>query len=117
VLPVPPFNMVCTNVPGPQQALYLMGREMVAFYPYVPIGNEMAVNCAIQSYNQKLYFGFTGDVGAAPDLDRLRQFLDAAFTELRAAARLGPPVTRRKLRRKPTLVPAQTKARAGVVNR
>jgi diacylglycerol O-acyltransferase len=86
VLPVPPFNMVCTNVPGPQQRLYLMGREMVGFYPYVPIGNEMAVNCAIQSYNGKLYFGFTGDTEAAPDLGRVRDFLDEAFAELRTAA-------------------------------
>lgn len=88
-LPVPPFNLVCTNVPGPQTALFLMGRQMVTFYPYVPIGNEMGVGCAIQSYNGKLYFGLTGDIEAAPDLDRLRDFLDEAFHELRAAA-VGP---------------------------
>ena len=111
VLPVPPFNMVCTNVPGPQQSLYLMGREMVGFYPYVPIGNEMAMNCAIQSYNGKLYFGLTGDVEAAPDLDRLRDFLDESFVSLRAAALATspqsspPPRARTRPHRRKSAVP------------
>ena len=45
-LPITPFNLVCTNVPGPQFPLYLLGHEMLRCYPYVPIGGEMAVNCA-----------------------------------------------------------------------
>ena len=96
-LPVPPFNMVCTNVPGPQQPLYLLGREMVTFYPYVPIGNEMAVGCAIQSYNGKLYFGFTGDSAAAPDIDRLRDFLEEAFSELKEAAGVASAQARSRM--------------------
>lgn len=92
ILPVPPFNLVCTNVPGPQVPLFLMGRQMLTFYPYVPIGNEMGLGCAIQSYNQKLYFGLTGDVEAVPDLDRMRDFLDEAFRELLSAA-AGPSKT------------------------
>jgi len=119
VLPVPPFNMVCTNVPGPQQPLYLMGREMMAFYPYVPIGNEMAVNCAIQSYNGVLYFGFTGDVEAAPDLERLPHFMDVAFAQLRARlpqrARSAPARPRIRARqRKPVTEPV---AAAALVSR
>ncbi len=73
-LPFTPFNMVVTNVPGPQHPLYLLGHKMLHWYPYVPIGGEMAVNCAILSYNGMVYFGFSGDVHAAPDLRRLEAF-------------------------------------------
>ncbi len=84
-LPITPFNMVCTNVPGPQSPLYLLGHKMLKWYPYVPVGGEMAVNCAILSYDGTVYFGFSGDVHAAPDLRRLEEFLKASFTELRDA--------------------------------
>jgi diacylglycerol O-acyltransferase len=84
-LPFTPFNMVCTNIPGPQFPLYLLGHKMLSWYPYVPVGGEMAVNCAILSYNGAVYFGFSGDVHAAPDLQRLEQFLRESFTELREA--------------------------------
>jgi diacylglycerol O-acyltransferase len=87
--PVPPFNMVCTNVPGPQLPLYAFGHKMLTYYPYVPIGNDMAVNCAIQSYDHKLYLGLTADAAAAPDVARLRNFLDQAFVSLKKAAGVG----------------------------
>jgi diacylglycerol O-acyltransferase len=90
-LPVTPFNLVCTNVPGPQYPLYLLGHKMVRWYPYVPVGGEMAVNCAILSYDGTVYFGFSGDVHAAPDLRRLEEFLKLSFAELRAAAGMRPP--------------------------
>ncbi len=86
LLPVPPFNMVCTNVPGPQVPLYALGRKMLTYYPYVPIANQMGVGCAIQSYNQTLYVGLTADAQAAPDVGRLKQFVDEAFHELCQAA-------------------------------
>jgi diacylglycerol O-acyltransferase / wax synthase len=86
-LPITPFNMVCTNVPGPQNPLYLLGHKMLDWYPYVPVGGEMAVNCAILSYDGTVYFGFSGDVHAAPDLRRLEEFLKASFAELRDAVR------------------------------
>ncbi|MFZ0772099.1 MAG: wax ester/triacylglycerol synthase family O-acyltransferase [Candidatus Sulfotelmatobacter sp.] len=84
-LPFTPFNMVCTNVPGPQYPLYLLGRKMVGCYPYVPVGGEMALNCAILTYDGTAYFGFSGDVHAAPDLRRLEKLLKLSFAELREA--------------------------------
>jgi diacylglycerol O-acyltransferase / wax synthase len=90
-LPFTPFNMVCTNVPGPQSPLYLLGHKMLHCYPYVPVGGEMALNCAILTYNGTAYFGFSGDVHAAPDLRRLETLLQSSFTELREAAGLRPP--------------------------
>jgi len=88
-LPITPFNMVCTNVPGPQYPLYLLGHKMTRWYPYVPIGGELAMNCAILSYDGMIYFGFSGDAHAAPDLARLEKFLSASFEELREAAGLN----------------------------
>jgi diacylglycerol O-acyltransferase len=90
-LPITPFNLVCTNVPGPQHPLYLLGHKMLRWYPYVPVGGEMAVNCAILSYDGTVYFGFSGDVHAAPDLKRMEDFLKVSFAELREAVGLEPP--------------------------
>lgn len=104
-LPVTPFNLVCTNVPGPQSPLYLLGHKMLDWYPYVPVGGEMAVNCAILSYNGKIYFGFSGDVHAAPDLRKLERLLETSFLELRDAVDLRPPHPK-KVKRKRQPVPA-----------
>lgn len=86
-LPLTPFNLVCTNIPGPQAPLYLLGHKMLQWYPYVPVGGDMAVNCAVLSYNGTSYFGFSGDVHAAPDLSRLETFLKVSLAELQKAAR------------------------------
>jgi diacylglycerol O-acyltransferase len=99
-LPVTPFNMVCTNVPGPQFPLHLLGHKMLHCYPYVPVGGEMAVNCAILSYNGMVYFGFSGDVHAAPDLRRLEHLLMTSFVELRDAVGIKPPQRKKRARRK-----------------
>jgi diacylglycerol O-acyltransferase len=98
-LPIPPFNMVCTNVAGPVEPLYALGRKMMTYYPYVPIGSQMGACCAVASYNGRLYFGLTGDAASAPDLGRLRDFLYEAFAELKDAVGLVPgrPKRRRKV--------------------
>ena len=110
-LPVTPFNLVCTNVPGPQFPLYLLGHKMLHCYPYVPVGGEMAMNCAILSYNGTVYFGFSGDVHAVPDLRRLEGLLNESFAELRDAAGIRSPHSKKTSRRKPqsasTVAPAR----------
>jgi diacylglycerol O-acyltransferase len=95
-LPITPFNMVCTNVPGPQSPLFLLGHKMLRWYPYVPIGGELALNCAMLSYNGMVYFGFSGDAHAVPDLRRLEKLLKLSFTELRAAARVRAAAKKRR---------------------
>jgi diacylglycerol O-acyltransferase len=85
-LPISLCNIICTNVPGPQVPLYLMGHKMLSWYPWVPIGGLMGINCAILTYNGTAFFGFTGDVHAAPDLELLEKFVDESFAELRAGA-------------------------------
>ena len=84
--PIPAFNMVSTNVPGPQVPLYAMGKRMIAYYPYVPVGYAIGCGCAIMSYDQNLYFGLTSDTQAMPDVEKLKEALDQSFVELREAA-------------------------------
>jgi len=106
-LPFTPFNMVCTNVPGPQDPLYLLGHKMLHCYPYVPVGGEMALNCAVLTYNGTAYFGFSGCAHAAPDLRRLETFLKLSSTELREAARVRPPRREEKKKEKKVRVKAK----------
>ena len=94
-LPLPLLNMICTNVQGPQSALYTVGRRLVASYPAVPTGYELGVGVAVQSYDGKLFFGLTADAHVAPDVARLRDYIRECFEELGKAARVksGPPRT------------------------
>ena len=85
-LPLPVYNIVSTNVPGPQVPLYAMGHRMTAYYPYVPVGYAVGCGCAIMSYDQHLYFGLTADTNAMPDVEKLREYLYESFYELRKIA-------------------------------
>ena len=111
-VPFTPFNMVCTNVPGPQYPLYLLGHKMLGCYPYVPVGGEMTLNCAILTYNGTAYFGFSGCVYAAPDLRHLEALLQLSFTELRDAAGVSSPRKEEKKREKKVEKRAKKETRA-----
>jgi WS/DGAT/MGAT family acyltransferase len=89
------FNLVVTNIPGPQFPLYVLGREMQATIPMVPLAKNQAACVAIMSYNGQLDFGLTGDYDAMPDLDSLADDLDASITELVEAAGGRPRKSRR----------------------
>lgn len=95
-MPMPAVNMVSTNVPGPQVPLYTLGKKMLAYYPYVPVGYAVGCGCAILTYDQKITFGLTADVQAMPDVERLRDFLNESFAELLQAAHVekndAPPI-------------------------
>jgi diacylglycerol O-acyltransferase len=100
-LPLGLCNMVCTNVPGPESPLYLMTHKLIRCYPYVPIGGDLGLNCAVLTYDGIAHFGFSGNVQAAPRMDSLERFLQASFAELQKAARVG---RRTKLHAKKNLV-------------
>ncbi len=91
-LPLSLCNIICTNIPGPPVPLYLMGQKMVSWYPYVPIGGEMGINCAVLSYNGTAYFGFTCDVNAVPDPEHLEKFVNASFAELYSSSANVQPI-------------------------
>ena len=82
--PIPPFNMVATNVPGPQIPLYLVGKKLLAHHPYVPVGYGLGLGCAIFSYNQTLYFGLSSDAQAMSDVEKFKELIDQVFEDLKA---------------------------------
>jgi diacylglycerol O-acyltransferase / wax synthase len=82
------FNVVVTNVPGPQVPLYLLGRELGAVYPMVPLAENTALGIAILSYNGQLNFGLTTDYDALADVEVLADELRSSIEELVAAS--GP---------------------------
>jgi WS/DGAT/MGAT family acyltransferase len=84
------FNLVVTNVPGPQLPLYLLGRELRAVYPMVPLAENTALGIAIMSYHGQLNFGLVSDFDALPDLETLAEELQSAIAELAAAANPSP---------------------------
>ena len=85
-LPQRSVNTVTTNVPGPQFPLYCLGREMLAYYPFVPIMHGVRIGTAILSYNGELAFGITGDFDTVPDVDVLAAAIAAGITDLHALA-------------------------------
>lgn len=90
-LPQRSVNTVTTNVPGPQFPLYCLGREMLAYLPYVPISHGVRIGTAILSYNGSLAFGVTGDFDTAPDVAVLADAIPVGFAQLveRAEAALA----------------------------
>jgi diacylglycerol O-acyltransferase len=76
------FNVVVTNVPGPQMPLYLMGHELRELFPMVPLARNQALGVAIMSYNGKMNFGLVGDYDAMHDLDDLADDFQASLAEL-----------------------------------
>jgi diacylglycerol O-acyltransferase / wax synthase len=91
------FNLVVTNVPGPQFPLYLLGRRMLDPFPMVPLASGQAVGVALLSYDGRINFGLVGDFDVMWDLDdlavdlkdSLAELAREAGVELRAAERAG----------------------------
>ncbi len=81
-----PYNLVVTNVPGPQIPLYLLGSRMRATYPVAPLTPGQALNVALFSYDGGLYWGLNADWDALPDLSVFAEHVRGAFGELQAAA-------------------------------
>jgi diacylglycerol O-acyltransferase / wax synthase len=81
------FNLIVTNVPGPQFPLYLLGREMQEIVPIAFLPENHALAVAIMSYNGKVDFGLLADYDAMPDIDAFAAHLDESLAELLAAAR------------------------------
>jgi WS/DGAT/MGAT family acyltransferase len=88
------FNLVVTNVPGPQFPLYLLGRRMESMTPMVPLARRQAVCFGIMSYDGRINFGLIGDYEAMSDLESLAEDLKASIAELAEAAGAGKPKRR-----------------------
>jgi diacylglycerol O-acyltransferase / wax synthase len=92
------FNLIVTNVPGPQFPLYLLGRELQDIFPVGFLPTSQALSIAVMSYNGKLTFGLLGDYDALPDLASIAESVEAAIAELVVVAKRhdngGAPATR-----------------------
>jgi diacylglycerol O-acyltransferase len=90
----PFFNLVVTNVPGPQFPLYLLGRRLQVLYPVVPLAQRQALGIAVMSYDGHLGFGLLGDYDALPDLEEIALDLQAAIASLARVAGVRPRAER-----------------------
>ena len=80
------FNLLVTNVPGPQLPLYALGRELLAVFPVAFLAGDRALAVAIMSYNGGMNFGLLGDYDTLPDIDVVVAGIEDALSELLAAA-------------------------------
>jgi WS/DGAT/MGAT family acyltransferase len=85
-LPQRDIVTVTTNVPGPRQPLYGMGRQILEIIPYVPIATTLRTGISIFTYSGNVTFGITGDFAANPDLDVLADGIEQGMAELLKAA-------------------------------
>jgi diacylglycerol O-acyltransferase / wax synthase len=79
------FNLVVTNVPGPQIPLYTLGREMVEVYPVLPLSGNTTLGVALLSYNGSVGFGLLGDFETTEDIGELAEGIEKSVAELLAA--------------------------------
>jgi diacylglycerol O-acyltransferase len=80
------FNLIVTNVPGPQFPLYVLGREMLQAVPVAFLPENHALAIAIMSYNGQLNFGLLGDFDALPDIDTIAENIAAELSTLLSLA-------------------------------
>jgi WS/DGAT/MGAT family acyltransferase len=76
------FNLIVTNVPGPQFPLYVLGRELQEIFPVAFLPEKHALAIAIMSYNGGINFGLLADFDAMPDADEFGKGLEEALAEL-----------------------------------
>jgi WS/DGAT/MGAT family acyltransferase len=100
-----PYNLIVTNVPGPQFPLYLLEARMLAGYPTVPLFEQQGLGVAVLSYDGQLCFGLNADWDVVPDVGDFAADLRNAFSELLRAAQdpgsaLATPLRQRRQRRR-----------------
>jgi diacylglycerol O-acyltransferase len=76
------FNLVVTNVPGPQFPLYAAGARMLSMYPVVPLAKNQAVSIGLTSYDGGVYYGLNADRDAMADIDVLASCIEESLAEL-----------------------------------
>ena len=89
------FNLIVTNVPGPQLPLYVHGRRLLDVFPIAFLPRNHALAIAIMSYDGSLNFGLLGDYDALPDIDAIAEGLEHSIAELVAIAKSGANGTAR----------------------
>jgi diacylglycerol O-acyltransferase len=79
----PAINMVISNVPGSRETMYFMGAEATEVYPVSTLPPLTALNITACSYVDTLFFGLVSGRTAVPDLQKLTEYLDEAYADLK----------------------------------
>jgi len=82
------FNVVVTNVPGPQEPLYAGNARMMEMFPVVPLVRNQALAIGVTSYDAGVYFGLNGDRDAMSDVDALARMVEESLEELLSTVRV-----------------------------
>ena len=90
------FNLVVTNVPGPQLPLYASGARMTEMFPILPLASGQAMSIALTSYDGGMYYGVNGDRDAVPDLNAVAELIEESLAELVDAAGTDPVLGARR---------------------
>lgn len=86
------FNLIVTNVPGPQIPLYVLGRELEEVFPVAFLPHNHALAVAIMSYNGRVDFGLLADYDSMNDVEEIASGITESLAELEeAAATAGAP--------------------------
>lgn len=85
-LPQRSIVTVTTNVPGPRQPLYVLGRRMLEILPYVPIAVRLRTGVAVLTYCGEVTFGVTSDYDSMPEAAALARGIERGIAELVSAA-------------------------------
>jgi diacylglycerol O-acyltransferase len=85
------YNLVITNVPGPPIPLYLLGAQMKAIFPMVPLMRNQNLGIALFSYNGGLHWGFNADWESFPDVHEFVEDLETSFAEYKELAAARAP--------------------------
>src|SRR5688500_2988785 len=80
------FNVVVTNVPGPQIPLYLAGKRMLDTFPMVPLAKNQALGIALLSYAGRINFVLVGDYDLMWDIDSFADDIEESLADLAAEA-------------------------------
>ncbi len=87
---VPMINVVCTNVPGPREPRYLLGRRVLEIHPMVPLVDGLGLGFAVLSYADQLSVGAAADPALVPDVDAIAADVAAELDVLLAAVGVEP---------------------------
>jgi WS/DGAT/MGAT family acyltransferase len=87
-----PFNLLVTNIPGPQMPLYLLGRKLTGLYPQAPLATNQGLSIAALSYNGRIGFGLLADDDNVEDVDFIARALEGSLDDLLFAGGLDVAV-------------------------
>jgi len=102
-----PFNLIISNVPGPNVPLYYAGAELLAYYPLSAIVDGQGLNITVFSYRGSLFFGLIADRDLVPDLERMATYVldELALLKDAVGTSIAAPPARTPRRRTPRKAP------------